>query len=797
MARELRYDECKRSYTPEALGFTTTQELEPGNVLIGQDRASRALEFGLQMQTQGYNIYVSGAPGTGKTTFAQAFAQRIAQTAPSPRDLCYVYHFQDPKSPKLLTLQSGRGAQFKMDMDDFTRQISIEIPRAFTGKDYEAQKTAIVRMYQEQRDITIKLVTEHARAKNFGVKMTNAGIYFMPIVDGEMISEEQYDALADEAKEEISRCSDDIQEEASAVMGTIKEYEEETRKQVEALEYNVGLFTIGRYIGQLQEKYAGEPEVLTYLLAVKEDILDNLRDFLNEPDAEEEYLQGLMPWMAKKGQTDNAAKYKINLLTDAAENNGAPVVVSHNPTYANLLGEVEYDSEFGNLTTDFMKIKPGLLHRASGGYLILQAHDLLANAHAWDALRKVLKTGVVDIEPLREYATGVTVSSLKPAPIPVNVKVLLVGAPYYYELLREYDEEFCKLFRIHAAFDYEISGSAQNAGEVCRFMKRFVEKERTAEFDCGAAAALLEYAARLAERQDKLTAQFSKLWEIMAEAAAWARIDGLALVTAASVAKAIKERGKRLDLYEEKLSELIEQDVIMIDTSGETVGQINGLAVLDTGDYVFAKPSRITATTYVGKSGIVNIEKEAEMSGAIHDKGVQVLIGYLGQTYAQEFPLSLSCRICFEQNYSGIDGDSASSTELYAVLSSLSELPINQELAVTGSMNQRGEIQAIGGVTHKIEGFYELCAKRGLTGGQGVIIPEQNTRELVLSDEVIEAVKAGMFHIYAIRHIDEGLALLLGRPAGQRGEKGKFPASSIHGLAYKKLKDFYKKSVME
>ena len=797
MARELTYNEIKRRFDPSALGFETTGELAAGNVIIGQGRAARALEFGLNMKSKGYNLYVSGESGVGKTTFATVYAQKIAATEALPPDLCYVYHFKEPKRPKLVKLTNGLGAAFKADMEDFTRQLAIEIPRAFGSKDFEEQKNGIVKAYQTRRDDTIRAVSEHAKTKNFGVKMTNTGIYFMPMVNGEMISEEQYDALPDAEKEEISRHSDDIQEEAAAVMSAIKAYEEDTRIRVEALEYNISLFTVGRYVGQLQEKYADEPEVLAYLAAVKEDALENCKDFLNEPDAEEEYLQNLMPWMAKKNQSDFLSKYKVNLLTNGTGTTGAPVVVSYNPTFSNLIGEVEYDSEFGNLTTDFMKIKPGLLHKANGGYLVLQAHDLLTNLHAWDALRKAIKTGEIEIEPMREYATGVAVSGLKPEPVPLSVKVILVGVPLYYELLSEYDDDFAKLFRMHAAFDYEIQNNDSNVAAVCRFVKRFVQEEQTAEFDCAAVAVLLEYATRLSERQDKLTAQFNKLWEIMAESATWARLDASETITASVVRKAIAERESRLNLYEDKLSELIEQNVIMIDTTGKKVGQINGLAVLDTGDYVFAKPSRITATAYVGKAGIVNIEKEAEMSGAIHDKGVQVLIGYLGQTYAQEFPLSLSCRICFEQNYSGIDGDSASSTELYAVLSSLSGLPVNQELAVTGSMNQHGEIQAIGGVTHKVEGFFDLCQKRGLTGKQGVIIPEANVRELVLSDEVAEAVRAGVFHIYAINSVDEGLALLLNEVAGTRNEKGKFPASSVHGKVYKRLKDFHKKSMME
>jgi lon-related putative ATP-dependent protease len=510
-----------------------------------------------------------------------------------------------------------------------------------------------------------------------------------------------------------------------------------------------------------------------------------------------------MPWINKKNTDDNLTKYKINLLTDNSGQSGAPVIVDFNPSYANLVGEIEYDNEYGNFSTDFMKIKAGLLHRANGGYLILQAQDILSNPHAWETLRRTLLTGQIVTEPLREYATGIAVSGIKPEAIPVTVKVILVGGHFYYDWLYAYDDHFEKLFKIRVDFDYEMQLNAVNNNEITRFVKDYTEKHKLPQFSPDATAKLIEHAARLAERKDKLTTKFNRLTEIITEASAWARADTAvngaeaSAVTDEHVKKAIAKREYRLGIYEEKLSEMIEDDTIMIATEGAKVGQINGLAVIDLGDTAFAKPTRITATTYMGKAGIVNIEKEAEMSGSIHDKGVQVLIGYLGQTYAQDFPLTLSCRICFEQNYNGIDGDSASSTELYAVLSSLASLPIRQDIAVTGSINQHGEIQPIGGVTYKVEGFYDLCFKRGLTDKQGVIIPARNVRDLVLKDEVVEAVKKGKFHIYPITHVNEGMEILTGIMPGGMDRKGNYAYDTVHGKVHRRLRALYKKSMKE
>ena len=784
MIRELKWNELKYFSKPRRL--KKTQDDPRG--LIGQPRAAEALEFGLQMKAQGYHIYVCGATGTGRTTFAQEYAKKLAATEATPPDLCYVYNFENPKCPKLLSLPAGVGKHLKDEMNELISRLSEELPRTFADKNYEQKKNEIVKVLKSKQDEIIKEMSLEARKHDFEVKNSNSGIFFVPIVEGEAITEEQFDSLSAEQKEQITKKSESIQARAAEALREIKDFEKTTKKEVEEMDFSLGLFTVGHHMSDVIETFADEPALHEYLNAVKEDILSNLTDFIADENDEEEAIQAMFPWTGKKNTEDNLTKYRVNLLTDNSEISGAPVVVDYNPSYTNLVGEVEYDNEFGNFSTDFMKIKPGLLHRANGGYLILQAQDILGSPHAWETLRRTLITEKIITEPLREYTTGVAVSGIKPEAIPLSIKIIIIGGGYYYDILRYYDDYFEKLFKVRVDFDYEMKLNDENISEIVKFISRHV-----GEFAPTAVGQLIEYAARLAERNDRLTTRFNRLTEILDESVAWAKVDGEDKVTVAHVKKAIEKREYRLNMYEEKLSEMLEEDTIMVSTEGEKIGQINGLAVLDTGDYAFAKPSRITATAYMGKAGIVNIEKEADMSGSIHEKGVQVLIGYLGQTYAKDFPLSLSSRVCFEQNYSGVDGDSASSTELYAILSALAEVPIRQDIAITGSINQHGEIQPIGGATFKIEGFFDLCKARGLTGTQGVIIPARNVRDLVLKDEVVEAVKAGKFHIYPIDHIDDGFAILMNMPAG----KFPYPSDTIHGKVFRKLRSYHRKITKE
>ncbi|MBR2593441.1 MAG: AAA family ATPase [Firmicutes bacterium] len=792
---ELEYTQLKNFCDESLLGFKTTADIEAYDGIIGQDRGIKAFNFGLKAKFTGYNIYMSGPSGTGRTTYAKSRTQKIAANEPVPDDWCYVYNFDDPKCPKALRFSPGVGKKFKKDMDVLIGIFTTEILKAVNTEAYHKEKANIVKKFDDKREELINNLTEFADQNGFSLRSTSSGIYFMPVIDGQAIDEDAFDQLDDETKARINDASDVIQEQAAATMRDIRNLDKESKKATDEYDYKVCMFAIGHHVIALQKKYKKYPDVVNHLDSIKEDVLNNISEFTEEEPEEEDAMASLLPMVTKKSSEDITNKYKVNLIVDNSETKGAPVIVDYNPTLYNLMGEVEIDNELGNITTDYLKIKGGLIHKANGGYLILQAVDVLSNAHAWEILRRVLKTKEISVESMREQMVNYAMPSLKANPIPVDIKVILIGSSYHYFLLREYDEEFAKQFKIRADFDYEMDNDNENLSKLARFVKSYSKKEMPeAEFSASAVASIAEYASRVAERQDKFSTCFNNLGEILCEAKVWADMDEAKLITGEHIKKAIAEKDYRNSLIKEKYSEMYDQDVVMIDTKGSRVGQINGLAVLETGECTFGIPSRITVTTYVGKSGIINIEKEAEMSGPTHNKGVQVITGYLGQTYAQDFPLSLSCRVCFEQNYNGIDGDSASSTELYGIISSLSGLPINQQLAVTGSVNQWGEIQAIGGVTYKIEGFFDLCAKKGLTGEQGVIIPESNIRDLVLNDEVIEAVKAKKFHIYPIKHINEGIELLTGVEAGVKDENGNYPENSVHGLVMKKLMEYNRKA---
>ena len=791
---ELDYTQLKNTCAPETFTFQTTAELETLEGIIGQDRAVKAFDFGLEVKMKGYNIYMSGPSGTGKTTYARNSAEKKAKTEPVPSDWCYVYNFQNPKNPIALSFEPGRGKQFKEDMAKLVSVIKKELQKVFQSEDFEKQKLAIIHTFEKGQNALVDKMDAIAAEYDFFVKRSDTSLYFLPLVNGEPLEGDALELLSAEENEIIDHNSQILQEKTSPILREIQNLEKECDKKLEELEQKLGMSAIEDPISKMSADYRTYERVISYLEAVRKDILEHLDQFMDSEEPQQDALAALLPMLNKKPEEDTTLKYRVNLIVDHSETKGAPVIVTFNPTYSNLMGDTEYDSEFGNLTTDFMKIKGGLFHQANGGYLIVQAHDILSAPQAWEALRRVIKTKEINMDSLRELNNANVVPTLKPEPIPAKLKVIMIGSDYFYEVLSQCDEEFDKFFKIRAEFDYEMPRNHENIYKIAQFIKGFVEREHTLEFDVSAVCAIIEYSTRSAARQDKLSTRFNHLSEILGEAFTWAQMENASIITAEHIQKAIHEKEQRRSFYKEKLEEMLDEETIMIDTTGSEIGQINGLAVLDMGDYAFGTPSRITATTYVGKSGIVNIEKEARMSGQTHDKGVQIITGFLGQTYAQKFPMSLSCRVCFEQNYSGIDGDSASSTELYCIISSLSELPIRQDLAVTGSVNQKGEIQAIGGVTHKIEGFFDLCKKRGLTGNQGVLIPVSNIKDLVLNDEVVTAVKDGIFHIYPITHINEGIELLMQYPAGEKNEQGEFPKDSVHGKVYAKLKAFAKAS---
>jgi len=758
----------------------------PLEVMIGQERAVKAIEFGLYAKNFGYNIYISGLAGTGKITYAKAAVGKVASGEPVPPDWCYVNNFENPSQPIALSLPAGLGSVFRQDMRELVDDLKNEIPKVFSGEEYEQAKAAIMKKFQDSRSQIMEAFGKKAEEHGILPQWTTTGFVGLPVEDGKPLTPEEYQQLDRDKKEIIEKRMLAVHEKALEAIRQVQHMERETREELKNLDAKVGRFAVGHLIDELKVKYQEFSAVVDYLEAVKQDGVKTINDF--KPAGEEENNPLLM--FRKSMQEAVKDKYQVNLLVNNHELQGAPVVVEVNPTYYNLIGRVEYEARMGVVNTDFSMIKPGALHRANGGYLILNIRDVLSNIGAWEGLKRVLKTGKLHIDNLGEQYGMLAMASLKPEPIPINVKVVLIGNPYLYHLIFNYDEDFRKLFKVYADFDTEMPNNEVNIGKFAGFVASTVQREKLKHFERAAVGKVVEYATRLSGSQQKLTTRFSDIVELLCEADAWASVNGADLVRAEHIRRAIDEKRKRYNKYEEKLQEMFAEGKLLIDTDGVKVGQVNGLAVLSVGEYMFGKPTRITANTYLGKSGVVNIERETKMSGTSHSKGVMILAGYLGQQYAQERPLTLTASLTFEQLYDGVDGDSASSTELYAILSSLSGAPIRQYIAVTGSVNQKGEIQPIGGATEKIEGFFAVCKAKGLTGKQGVMIPHQNVTNLTLDDEVIEAVKAGKFHIWPVATVDQGIEILTGLPAGERGPDGSFPPGTIHYLVSKRLAEY-------
>ena len=781
--RTLAPEELRLVCDPEQFEFETTEDVPPLEGIIGQERAVKAVEFGLGIKRHGYNIFMTGLTGTGKTSYARTVALEKAVNERVPDDWCYLYNFKNPGVPMALNLPAGMGKVFVADIDNLLEELKEEIPKAFNTEDYERQKGNILKEFQETRNALMEKLNLVAQENGFLLKRTGAGFLSVPLRNGEELSEEEYSRLEQQEREMLDKKSTEIQIKALEISRLIQNEEKKLKKLFKELEQKTGLQAVGHLIDEINEKYKKYPKVINYLEELKEDILANLNDFKEDEDDK----QLPFPWIKQS----TATKYSVNLLIDNSETRGAPVIVETNPTYYNLIGRLEHENRLGMVTTDFTMIKEGALHRANGGYLILQAKDVLLNPQSWEVLKRVLKTKEIRIETIGEQYAFLSMTTLKPEPIPLDVKVILIGSPLLYHLLYRYDEDFKKLFKIKADFDGVMERSVENMTKMANFISSNCQSERLTHFDRSGVARVVDYSVRLAEHQEKLTTRFNEIVEILYEADAWAAFENSPYVTAEHVDRAVKEKTARSNKYEEKLLEMVEEGQILLDFKGKKVGQINGLAVIDLGDYAFGRPLRITVSTYLGRRGIVNIERESRMSGRIHDKGVLIISGYLGEKYAQKKPLALSASICFEQSYEGVDGDSASSAELYALLSSLSEIPLSQSIAVTGSVNQKGEIQPVGGITWKIEGFFKACKLQGLTGEQGVIIPHQNVINLMLEEEVVEAVREGKFHIYAVKTVEEGIEILTGMPAGERGEDGEYPQGTVNYLVEQKLKKYY------
>jgi lon-related putative ATP-dependent protease len=772
---------------PSAFNFQTTAEIPPLKGIVEQERPTRSIRFGLDIASPGYNIYISGLTGTGKTTVIKTFLEDIAAKMPCPDDWFYVYNFRDANCPVILNLPAGRSKILKTAMEELVRHLKTEIPKAFESKEYEESVNNLLRETQEMQQLFLNRLSEKARSEGFEVAINKVGVSLIPIIENKPMSPEQYEALDAEAKKQIETRRSHLDPDIQSFLRQVRDAGKESQEKLADLHRRVGLYVVGIRIDEIREQHAEFPAVVSYLQDVREHILSNLEDFTEDapkPDS------GGLPQMRMDLQPSPFAKYEIHIVVDNTELVGAPVVIETNPTYYNLFGRVDRRAQFGTLSSDFTLIRAGSYAKANGGFLVLNANDILMNAGAWETLKRAIKNREVRIEDLAEQFGIVPVAGMRPSPIPANVKIILIGNQFIYHELYALDEDFRKIFKVKADFDSEMARDARAFDNYASFIGSRCRDECLLHFDPAGVAQVVEYGAWLVDNRQKLSARFSDVADIVREASYWARSAGRNVVSAEHVKRAVDEKCYRSSLIEERIRDLIADGTFLIDVDGKAVGQVNGLAVIDLGDMRFGKPSRITAKTYMGKNGVVDIERESKMSGKIYEKGVLILSGYLGAKYAQERPLALAASLCFEQSYEGIDGDSASSTELYAILSSLSGIPIRQGVAVTGSINQNGQIQPIGGVNQKIEGFFDLCRMKGLTGDQGVMIPAQNVKNLMLKKDLIDAVASGQFHIYAVGAVDEGIEILTGVPAGERNSCNSYSEGTIHYLVEKRLKEF-------
>lgn len=785
---ELSYRDLKMVCDQNMFNFETTEELEPINDGIGQERGIKALEFGINVNVKGYNLYIEGPSGVGKTMYTKNYLDSISAKKKVPNDWCYIYNFQNPNEPIAISLPAGQGKEFKENMDGFIKEVKKDIKKTFNADDFEKEKALIKKEFEEKREAVLNNLNEKSQKHGFQVKSAQNGIYMMPMVDGKAIQEEEFDKLDENIKQEYEEKSTIVQQQIMDAISVIKNIERQSDKKVSEWQSNVALLTVNAHINYIKSKYKRNKKINQFLNDVKQDVLRNVSYFLEEDNQPNNMQQVPQP----QKRPDPCLNYRVNLFIDNSDMEGCPVVMDSNYSYQNLFGKLEYENYYGALKTDFTMLQPGLMHKANGGYIIFQAKDLLANGICYEELKRVLRVKELSINNAMEQRSQMAMISLKPEPIPLNVKVIIIGDANIYHTLLSVDSDFRKLFKIKVEFEETAPINEENVNKLARFVHTFCEQEGLPPLNKSAMARIVEYASRLAGDNDKLSTRFTEIAQVVGEAGTWAKLGRSKTVTEDFVDKALSERVDRIKKYDAKYVEMIKENTLLINTKGSLVGEINGLTVMTIGDYSFGKPAKITVNTYTGKEGIVNIEREVEMSGSTHSKGVYILSGYLGELFAQDIPLCLTASICFEQLYNGVDGDSASSTELYGLLSSLSEIPIKQSIAVTGSVNQKGQIQPIGGVNEKIEGFFQICKMRGLDGSHGVVIPIQNVNNLQLSDEVVDAVKNKQFHIYAISTIDEGIEILTGVPAGKKDKEGKFPAGTVNYLVYEKLKKYAK-----
>ena len=784
--KEVPVDLLYAQIDPNTLGFDTTESLcPPEEGVVAQDRAIEAIKFGMGMKDVDYNIFVAGQPKTGLTYIARTFLEKTAKMEPTPPDCCYVYNFKEPDSPKYLSLTAGRGKELKKAMEQFVQTLQAKIPEVFDSEDYSAKEAEVHQAFEHQRREIIDALSQRAKEEGFILQFSQVGMVIVPAAEeGQPMSQEELSQLPEEKKQELRQKSDNLQKEMNDAIKEIRKAEAAFREKHSKLDAEIAMYVVGHLMETLEEQFKDEEDVLEYFREVQEDILENIDDFKKKQESQQQAAPFPVP-----PKEVTFRKYDINVLIDNSETEGAPVIIESNPSYPNLFGSIERQAYFGALFTDFTMIKPGALHKANGGYLVLKALDLLKYWISWEALKRAIKDRQIKIEDLGELYGIFSTRTLKPTPVPLNVKLVLTGDPYLYQLLYIYDDRFPKMFKVKAHLDTEVDNTEDNLKQGACVMSKFCLDQGLRHVTNDGVARVLEYSMEVTGDREKLTLKLADVSDLLKEANYYADVDKSDLINSEHVQKAIEKKRFRASLYEEKVQELVKKDIFWVETEGHKVGQVNGLSILMTGDHEFGKPSRITATISLGKGGVVDIDREAKLSGNIHTKGVMILSSYLKEKFAHNKPLSLSASLCFEQSYGMVDGDSASSTELYVLLSAISGVPIDQGIAVTGSVSQKGEVQPIGGVTRKIEGFFDICQYKGLTGKQGVMIPAKNVNNLMLRRDVVEAVKKGKFHIYPVSTVVEGIEILTGMKAGELQKDGTYPEGTLFRQVDDKLQE--------
>lgn len=798
---------------PEKFDFETTDSLEPIGEILGQERAVEALEFGVGIDQDGYNLYALGPAGMGKHDVVGHFLEAAASGEDEPADWCYVHNFDDPNKPRVLELPAGEGAPLREAMEELAEELKAVIPAAFESEDYQTRRQAIEGEFQEKQEEAFEQLQQEAEEQGVTVIRTPAGIALAPVRDGEVVPPDEFDQLPEEEREEVEETIEQLQEKFEEALKEVPRWERKRRQKIEELNQEVTQFAVQEPIGELREEYGDTEGVVEFLDAVEEDVVENGSEIMRaarleqQPEmmqqlqqAQQQGQQGGQAQMMQQGgggQPDASAlfrRYQINVLVDNGELDGEPVVYEDHPTLENLVGRVEYVAQFGALMTDFNLIRAGALHRANGGYLILDARKVLMNRLSWEQLKRSLFSDEIRIESTRQILGLARTVSLEPEPIPLDLKIVLIGSRRLYYLLSQLDPEFSELFKVSADFEEDMPRDDDVVEGYPRTLKGYIEENDLRPFGRDAICKVVERSVRLAGDQEKLSLEVEDIQDLLRESDYWAGEHGREVVAADDVREAVEAQIRRKSRIQDRMQEQIERETILIDTEGERVGQINGLSVLKLDNYAFGKPSRITARTRIGKGEVVDIEREVELGGPLHSKGIMILKGFLGARYAEDHPLSLSASLVFEQSYGGVDGDSASLAETCALLSALADAPIKQNLAVTGSMNQHGEVQAIGGVNHKVEGFFETCERRELTGEQGVVLPASNLKHLMLRERVVRAVREDRFHIYAVESVDEALEILTGIKAGELDEEGNYPEGTLNDRVSRRLDELADKA---